>query len=167
MEVRAARADEIDAIYAVHRDSVTALCAQHYTAQQIAMWLDGREPIMYLAAIARGDLWVASAGSELAGFVEVEGREVCKLFVRGHRAGGGVGRRLLATAVDAIRARGHETAYLEATRNACAFYERNGFVATGTGTFSRGTSGVVLEIVTMERALVRNVPELAAGARVD
>jgi len=153
MDVRPARADEIDAIFQVHRDSVTALCAEHYTAAQIAMWLEGREPSMYLAAIDRGDLWVAAVGGAMAGFVEIDGHEICKLFVRGEQAGGGVGRRLLTTATDAIRAAGHATAYLESTRNARAFYEGHGFVPTGTGTFSRGASGVMLEVVTMERAL--------------
>lgn len=154
--IRLARGDEIDAIYAVHRDSVTALCAGHYSTAQIAMWLDGRTPAMYLDAIGRGQLWVGvDADGTVAGFVENDGREVSKLFVRGGRAGTGVGARLLATAIDAIRGAGHASAYLEATRNARAFYQRHGFVEVGTGLFSRGPGGVALEIVKMERALAR------------
>jgi len=151
LAIRPARVDEVQAIYAVHRDSVSALCTGHYTPTQIAMWLEGRTPEMYLDAIDRGDLWVAVGDDgTLAGFAEVDGRELGKLFVRGTRAHAGVGRRLLATAVAAIEARGATSVYLEATRNACAFYRKHGFVELGAGTFSRGTSGVVLEIVRME-----------------
>jgi putative acetyltransferase len=151
--IRSARPDEIDAIFAVHRDSVSSLCTGHYTPEQIAMWLDGRTPAMYLGAIESGQMWVAvdSAGA-IAGFVENDGHEISKLFVRGDRAGGGVGRELLEHALAAIHARGHATAYLEATRNASEFYRKHGFVEIGTGLFSRGNSGVSLEIVKMERA---------------
>lgn len=152
--IRLARHDEIAAIFGVHRDSVSALCTGHYSPQQIAMWLDGRTPEMYIAAIERGDLWVAEdEASQIAGFVEIDGYEVSKLFVRGTAAGIGVGRRLLATAVDAIRARGATVVYLEATRNASEFYRRHGFVEIGTGVFSRGNTGVSLEIVKMQLAL--------------
>lgn len=151
LTVRLARPDEIHSIYAVHRDSVAALCANHYTPQQIAMWLDGRTPEMYLDAIARRQLWVAEDGDgAIAGFAEIDGRELSKLFIRGTSARAGVGRRLLAIAVDAIRAGGAASAYLEATRNACEFYRKHGFVEIGTGMFSRGNSGVALEIVKME-----------------
>ena len=156
LAIRPARIDETGAIYAVHRDSVTALCAGHYTPAQVAMWLDGRTPEMYLDAVAGGRLWVASGDDgAIAGFVEIEGRVLTKLFIRGASAGSGLGRRLLATAVDAIRASGAETVHLEATRNACDFYRKHGFVEIGTGTFSRGNSPVALEIVKMELALSR------------
>jgi ribosomal protein S18 acetylase RimI-like enzyme len=151
LRIRPGRADEVDAIYAVHRDSVSALCSGHYTPEQIAMWLDGRTPAMYLDAIDSGQLWVAVGGDgAIAGFVEIAGREVSKLFVRGAGAGAGVGSRLMTTAVDAIRARGEASAYLESTRNACDFYRKHGFVEVGSGLFSRGNSDVVLEIVRME-----------------
>ena len=154
LQIRPAHPSEIEAIFAVHRDSVSALCTAHYTPAQIAMWLDGRTPVMYLDAIGTEQLWVAvDAGGAIAGFVEIDGREISKLFVRGARAGEGVGAHLLAHALDAIRATGAASAYLEATRNAADFYRKHGFVELGAGTFSRGTSGVVLEIVRMERAL--------------
>lgn len=154
LHIRPGRTDEIEAIYAVHRDSVTALCGEHYTPAQIAMWLEGRTPVMYLDAIGRGELWVAVDGDgRVAGFVEKDDREVSKLFVRGGRAGRGVGAALLATAIAAIREAGHRSAYLEATRNACAFYGRHGFVASGEGVFSRGGGGVSIEVVKMEREL--------------
>lgn len=154
MTVRLASGDEIAAIDDVHRDAVHALCATHYTPEQIAMWLDGRTPAMYLDAIARGQRWVAVDGDDaIAGFVEIDGHEISKLFVRGARAGRGVVRLLLVRAIAAIRGSGCSSVYLEATRNASAFYRKHGFVEIGTGLFSRGNGGVALEIVKMELAL--------------
>ncbi len=157
--IRPARADEIDEIYAVHRASVTAQCAGHYPSQQIALWLEGRTPAMYLAAITRGQLWVATdAGTELiAGFAEIAGAELTKLFVAGDHAGGGVGRGLLATAIAAIAATGSPAVELEATHNAVRFYQRHGFVEVGPGQLALGASGVVLALVRMRRDL-RSAP---------
>jgi GNAT superfamily N-acetyltransferase len=155
--IRLGRPDEIAAIYAVHRDSVAALCYGHYTPRQIEMWLDGRRPEMYLDAIDEGRLWVAlDPGGAITGFVEIAGREVSKLFVRGESAGDGVGGRLLAAAIAAIRSAGAASVYLEATRNAREFYCRHGFIEIGTGLFSRGESGVGLEIIMMELDLTRS-----------
>ncbi|HDR9482265.1 TPA: GNAT family N-acetyltransferase [Burkholderia aenigmatica] len=152
--IRAAVAKDVGDIYAVHRDSVVNLCAGHYTQQQIEGWLDGRDPSMYLAAVADGAIWVADDGG-ICGFVETAGEEVTKLFVRGHSAGGGVGAMLLAHAVSKIANGGHARAYLEATTNARPFYERHGFEVVGQGRFSHGRSQVELEIVKMERRLAR------------
>jgi len=150
LRIRRATPADSEAIYRVHRDSVERLCGAHYDARQIAMWLDGRTPGVYLAAIERGQLWVAERDG-IVGFVEVDGHELSKLFVAGEHSGGGVGARLLEVALDAIAAAGAPLAYLEATLTAVAFYERHGFHITGNGFFSRGNSSVRIEIVKMER----------------
>jgi GNAT superfamily N-acetyltransferase len=149
-EIRRATPADSEAIYRVHRDSVERLCGAHYDAQQIAMWLDGRTPAVYIAAIERGQLWVAERGG-IVGFVEVDGHELSKLFIAGDHSGRGIGTLLLEVALDAIAASGAPLAYLEATLSAVAFYERYGFHITGNGFFSRGNSSVRIEIVKMER----------------
>lgn len=62
------------------------------------MWLDGRSPETYRAAIAAGSLRLAYTDS-LQGFVEFDGDEISKLFVRGDAAGQGIGARLLSEAL--------------------------------------------------------------------
>jgi len=152
IQIRTARRDELEPIFAVHRDSVITQCTGHYTDTQIRGWLAGRTAEMYLPAIAEGRLWVADDGAVI-GFVEIDGRELTKLFVRGDRATRGVGRRLLDAAIAAIRAGGASLVALEATINARAFYARHGFVETGRGAFSHGAGGAPLEIVKMELTL--------------
>jgi len=150
--IRTARPDEIEPIFAIHRDAVITQCAGHYTDAQIRDWLAGRTAEMYLPAIEAGRLWVADDGAVI-GFVEIDGRELTKLFVRGDRATRGVGRRLLETAIDAIRATGARAVVLEATLNARAFYARHHFIEIGRGEFSHGAGGTALEIVKMELVL--------------
>lgn len=150
--LRQARAADAQAIFNVHKDSVESQCGEHYSVEQIHMWLDGRSPATYLPAIEQGNLWVAQAGSIL-GFVEIDGFELSKLFVCGAGAGQGIGGRLLNLAIERIRATKASSVYLEATRNAQGFYQANGFVPIGNGTFSRGNSRAVIEIVKMQRPL--------------
>ncbi|WP_287772231.1 GNAT family N-acetyltransferase [Burkholderia sp.] len=151
-EIRSANESDTQRIFEVHLDSVTRLCAADYSREQIASWLDGRTPAMYLDAIRRNALWVADDG-EVLGFAEMAGEELTKLFVRGDRARSGAGKALLETAVSGIARGGCGRAYLEATTNAVPFYERHGFVVIGTGHFSHGNSPIQLEIVKMERRL--------------
>ncbi|NTX25632.1 GNAT family N-acetyltransferase [Burkholderia pyrrocinia] len=153
-EIRAAKESDIQRIFDVHLDSVTRLCAGNDSHEQIASWLDGRTPVMYLDAIRRNALWVADDG-DMLGFAETAGEELTKLFVRGDRARNGAGRALLETGVSGIARAGHGRVYLEATTNAMPFYGRHGFDVIGTGRFSHGNSPIQLEIVKMERRLSR------------
>ncbi|MEJ7805973.1 MAG: GNAT family N-acetyltransferase [Telluria sp.] len=150
LNIRRATLSDSEAIYRVHRDSVEQLCGAHYDARQLAMWLDGRTPAVYQAAIDRGQLWVAERHN-IIGFVEIDGDELSKLFIAGAHSGQGVGTRLLCVAMDAITAGGAAQAHLEATVGAVPFYERHGFHITGTGFFSRGNGLVRIEIVKMAR----------------
>ena len=116
------------------------------------MWLDGRSPETYRSAIAAGNLWLAHTDT-LQGFVEIDGHEVSKLFIRGDAAGQGIGARLLSEALQRIKTAGHAQAYLEATLTAEKFYAAFGFRKVGEGTFSRGNSQVCIEIIKMELVL--------------
>ena len=102
LQIRAASLDDADTIFQVHKDSVERLCTGHYSPEQIAMWLDGRSPQTYTQAILGGNLWLAQ-NDEVQGFVEVEGHEVSKLFIRGSGARQGIGKLLLLTAPKLMR----------------------------------------------------------------
>ncbi|QDG55159.1 GNAT family N-acetyltransferase [Pseudomonas sp. NIBRBAC000502773] len=149
--IRPAIQDDAESLFRVHKHSVEHLCKADYGTEQIAMWLDGRSPDTYREAIAAGNLWLAYTDT-VQGFVEVDGHEVSKLFIRGDAAGQGVGARLLTKALQLIEAAGHRCAYLEATLTAEKFYAAFGFRKIGEGTFSRGNSAISIEIIKMERA---------------
>lgn len=150
--IRLATQEDAASIFQVHKHSVENLCNTDYGPEQITLWLDGRSPDTYRSAIDAGNVWLAYTDT-LQGFVEIDGHEVSKLFIRGDAARQGIGARLLAEALRRIAATGHATAYLEATLTAEKFYAAFGFRKIGEGTFSRGNSPVSIEIIKMERAL--------------
>jgi len=152
LRIRPATQDDAENIFQVHKDSVENLCNADYSADQIAMWLDGRSPQTYREAIDAGNLWLACTDT-LQGFIEVDGHEVSKLFIRGDAAGQGIGAMLLNEALKRIEDAGHTKAYLEATLTAEKFYASFGFRKIGEGSFSRGNSRVSIQIIKMERAL--------------
>lgn len=147
--IRSALLEDAQSLFEVHRNSVETLCTGDYGPDQIAMWLDGRSPATYREAIAAGNLWLAHT-DRLQGFIEIDGNEISKLFVRGDAAGLGIGARLLNEALQRIKNAGHAKAYLESTLNAEKFYAAFGFQKVGEGTFSRGNSPVSIEIIKME-----------------
>jgi GNAT superfamily N-acetyltransferase len=76
----------------------------------------------------RSDAWVAVAGDAVVGTVVARGDEVRRLLVAPDRWRSGIGSRLLAVAVEAIRERGGAPAWLwvlEDNARARAFYERH------------------------------------------
>ncbi|MFK3775025.1 GNAT family N-acetyltransferase [Pseudomonas sp. NPDC089406] len=150
ISIRAGALEDAEEIFRIHKDSVVSLCAAEYKSEQIAMWLDGRSAETYVEAIVGGNLWLAQ-GRLIYGFVEIDGHEISKLFIRGSMAGQGIGKQLLELALEKICSAGYSTAYLEATLNAEKFYERFGFRKIGEGTFTRGNRPVPIEIVKMER----------------
>lgn len=152
VRIRQATTDDLIGIFEAHRNSVERLCTSEYSDQQIRMWLDGRSPETYREAVEKGLLWLAE-GEQIEGFVELDGNEISKLFMRGDGARRGIGSRLLEVALARLRASGARSAYLEATLTAEGFYAHHGFQKIGEGTFSRGNSPVSIEIIKMERPL--------------
>ena len=83
--------------------------------------------------VAAGDVWVATgADGEVAGMVALAPNEqpntldLDKLFVEPQRIRNGVGRALLAHAIDEAQHRGAKRLTVLADPNAAGFYERNG-----------------------------------------
>ena len=82
--------------------------------------------------IAAGDVWVATADRRVAGMValgpseEPDTLDLDKLFVEPQRIRTGVGRALIAYAIDEARRRGATRLTILSDPYAAGFYERNG-----------------------------------------
>lgn len=80
----------------------------------------------------------------IKGFVQMNGTEVCKLYVEPCFQNDGIGRELLEFAV-----REHDADCLwalEKNRRAIVFYNRNGFRFTGKKQFEEGTAEYLIEL---------------------
>ena len=86
--------------------------------------------------------WVAEVVGEVVGFVTVDGDELEQIFVLASARGTGVATELLRTGTDAIRAAGHDVAWLAVVAGnarARAFYERQDWVDAGPLAYEAGT----------------------------
>jgi len=70
--------------------------------------------------------WIAERQGNVVGVVAVEGNEIHQLFVRPENHRQGVGKKLFATAEDAIRAAGHAALAVNTTGYATPFYQSMG-----------------------------------------
>lgn len=113
-----------------------------------AGWIDGHagnvpadlvrhrcgEQFLHRARRRLDESWVATSDDVVVGFVVVLGDEVEQLYVDRTARGAGVAAKLLRTAEAAIRAGGHQSAWLAVVagnRRAPAFYTREGWHDAG------------------------------------
>jgi len=134
--------------FKLHTHSVQALCANHYSSEQITGWLKNRTPQGYLPGIERGEMFVVVEGERILGFGHAVPGEVVAVYVAPEWAKQGVGRAILTEGI--VRARsGHQGAVrLDATLNAREFYKKAGFVEVEQKTVGR--NDVLLPVIVME-----------------
>jgi GNAT superfamily N-acetyltransferase len=146
--IRHATTGDADRIHDLHTRSVTELCREHYTSEQIAGWLSNRTPHGYLPGITREEMFVAVEGAQIVGFGHVMPGEILAVYVDPARAGQGVGKLLLAHGIETARKGHHGVIRLDATLNAKGFYEKAGFVEVERKLVRR--NAVLLPVIVME-----------------
>jgi ribosomal protein S18 acetylase RimI-like enzyme len=127
--IRAARADDAEALKAILRDTFQSTWGPQLTHEAHAMFEREDRPAVYVGA--RGLLFtVAEVDGAVVGFVDRDGDFVNALHVLGSHARSGVGGRLMDRAEAAMAAAGHTQARLETdtfnTRSQ-AFYAKRGY----------------------------------------
>jgi hypothetical protein len=90
--VRTARKEDAPVIHAIHKASLTTLCATHYSPDILQRWAAGKTLEGYYAAIERGERFVCETGELLVvEFGHAIRGEVVAIFVRPESAGQGAG----------------------------------------------------------------------------
>jgi putative acetyltransferase len=148
--VRRATSEDAEAICALHKASIRALCAAVYSARQIEAWIARRTPDSYREALAAETIFVAERGGRVVGFSSIKDAMLLGLYVD-PALGRGTGPRLLRAAEEHARTEGIRVLRLQATLNAAPFYQRHGFQADGRVVISRGEAE--LDVVEMSKDL--------------
>jgi N-acetylglutamate synthase-like GNAT family acetyltransferase len=152
--IRAARVEDAQVMCQLRAAAIREVCAAHYEAAAVAMWIAEKEPEQYVAAMASHGMLVAEMAEEIVGFGElhVESAEVKAVYVRPDWLRRGVGAALL----DALEAAACERAivqlHLLATLNAIPFYRARGYSLDEMTTF-RSTTGAEQPCAKMHKAL--------------
>ena len=156
MLIREARPEDRDGIYRVHVSAVRATCASHYTAYEIESWVGNKRNESYTPPFSTCDIFVATDGEAVIGFSQLNPSmyEIEAVYVDPAYGRRGVGKRLLARAEEAARARGLRELRLAASLNAVPFYKDSGYTAHAQAKY-RLSSGVSIACVPMTKVLLR------------
>lgn len=155
MFIRAARVDDARAICELHVAAIRQVCAPHYDAEAVEVWVAGKKPEGYVAAMATHVMLVAQGdGDEVVGFGElhVKGAEIRAVYVRPDRLRQGAGKALVNALEQAGRQHSLTRLQLQSTLNAIGFYEACGYVLVEMTTF-RSTPEAALSCVKMHKDL--------------
>ena len=129
MRIRKATLEDREALARMHRDSISTLCAGHYTPEQIASWTGCITTEAYDRALRDKVFLVAVDQGALLGLgmLDAQAGEVNALYVSPGAVGHGLGGELLkALEREAV---GLDRLTLRSTLNAQGFYARHGYRA--------------------------------------
>jgi len=128
MRVRRGRIKDALRLRNLYLASVRGLCRKDYAPAEIRAWLRGRQPEHWRQAMKQGDvMFVAEAGSRLAGFSSVRDREISAVYIHPAFARRKLGSRLLEKAERFACRQGHRSVYLRASLTAYPFYLAHGY----------------------------------------
>lgn len=164
-QIREANTNDVDAIRAVHRQSVLDLAIETYPVEVISGWKPNPSPESierHKESIRSGFelVWVAEISGRIEGFSVLvpSESELRACYVTGVVANNGVGSGLLQVLEKRARELGLKKLKLSSSINARPFYEKNGYVASSKGQHTLQT-GVKIDCIFMEKNL-RSIPKL-------
>lgn len=154
--VRSATAEDGAALLAVHRAAILQAAGAVHGAELAESWASGLTPEGYGRAITKGEaieIALNEETGEAVAFSSTKNDTIEALFVHARFGRKGLGRALLARAVEVIRIAGHTRVHLKADTAARAFYEAQGFAVVASRTMaSRG--GLPMEALDMQKLLI-------------
>ena len=157
MEIRTARLGDRSAIATVHRESVEAVSPGAYDEAALTVWAASIPAVEYAIEDAGTAFLVAEVDGAVAGFAaaSLDDPELDKLYVAPSHQDASAGRALVDAVADAVRGRGGDSLYVEASVNAAPFYERVGFERVGTHEKAIGADGrrVEMTMVDLKKSL--------------
>jgi GNAT superfamily N-acetyltransferase len=148
---------------ALHKASVRAQCAGHYSLAHIDAWFHDRTPEIYRPALEGGRVWLAETSGQILGFASAEPGEVTLLFVNPGHAGRGIGKLLFEHALTRAAAEHQGPLTVVATLNSVSFYERYGFGPVADDAFIRGEGSLRYPVKRMVQQRLRQGPHASAA----
>ncbi|MFN3648860.1 MAG: GNAT family N-acetyltransferase [Armatimonadota bacterium] len=128
--IRPAIEDDALGLWQLRAAAIRHGAREHYSPEQIEVWVGRRTPESYHASIRKGRIVAAEdANGTVVGFgqLEPETREVEAVYVQPAWTRRGIGTRLLRTLEERARTAGLERLHLDASLNAVPFYEQSGY----------------------------------------
>jgi putative acetyltransferase len=127
-------ADPADAtkLYDIRQAAIRQLSLTHLSECEAVAWAERGGIPRVERAIVRDEVWVATLGPQLVGWLHRAANSIEGLYVSPPAARRGVGTALVRLAESHIAQRGHALVVLESSLNAMGFYLRLGYAPAGT-----------------------------------
>ena len=154
LEITRATPEDANCAFDIRRDAILGQCIGAYSAEQMALWTQGKaadgydtlmDKLFYLG-------WV-NGEAVATGMLDLDNNEVGALFVRPGFTGRGYGKAMLDHLEDVAQLRAIEEVMLDATLNAVSFYRACGYVGDEQAVY-HSPSGLVLACIPMVKRLL-------------
>jgi len=128
---RTALPNDLERMHGIRRAAILGVQADLEPRAREA-WANRRRPDSFVGRVVGGEVIIASLAGEDVGWGSSGADHISALYVSAAYARRGVGRALLTKLEAAVAQRGYELVRLESSVNAVSFYERLGYVQSGS-----------------------------------
>jgi N-acetylglutamate synthase-like GNAT family acetyltransferase len=156
IHIRDAVAEDGEALWQVHTESVQQGAQSHYALEEREAWAGFLTPSGYASSIARNPFLVAQDESgQVVGFAEIDvaAAEIEAVYVAPTHYRYGIGTQLLQTLENIALQHGLTQLFVLASLNAAPFYERAGYETIGEAVHPIRGSAIILRCLQMKKLL--------------
>jgi ribosomal protein S18 acetylase RimI-like enzyme len=132
LHFRLADPADVTTLYDIRQAAIRQLSLTHLSECEAVDWAELGGIPRVEQAIAKDEVWVATLGRQVVGWVHRAANSIEGLYVSPPAARQGVGTALVRVAESHIAQRGHALVVLESSLNAMGFYLRLGYAPAGT-----------------------------------
>jgi ribosomal protein S18 acetylase RimI-like enzyme len=132
LHFRLADPSDVTALYDIRQAAIRQLSLTHLSECEAADWAERGGIPRVEQAIAKDEVWVATLGLQVVGWLHRAANSIEGLYVSPPTARQGVGTSLVRLAESHIAQRGHHLVVLESSLNAVQFYLCLGYARVGT-----------------------------------
>ena len=131
LHFRLADPSDVASLYDIRQAAIRQLSLTHLSECEAAAWAERGGIPRVEQAIAKDEVWVATLGRQVVGWLHRSANSIEGLYVSPPAARQGVGTALVRLAEKHIAQRGHALVVLESSLNAMGFYLRLGYAPAG------------------------------------
>ena len=132
LHFRLADPSDVTTLYDIRQASIRQLSLTHLSEREAAAWAEHGGIPRVEQAIANDEVWVATFGLLVVGWVHRAANSIEGLYVSPPAARQGVATALVKLAESHVAQRGHHLVVLESSLNAVEFYLHLGYAPAGT-----------------------------------
>ncbi len=138
LHFRLADLSDVTTLYDIRQAAIRQLTLTHLSECEAAAWAERGGMPRVERAIAKDEVWVATLGAQVDGWIHLAANSIEGLYVSPTAARQDIGTALVRLAESHIAQRGHPLAVLESSLNAVQFYLRLGYAPADAQGSSEG-----------------------------